>query len=89
MCPTFYPQSVIIVILAPKDSEAIVTKVGPGDGIALRIYSLAIKNLLEHLVSIIIPWVDIIQGCIKRGGCILLMTDSTTSKGWSRKTNFS
>jgi hypothetical protein len=45
----------------------------------------ASNNLLEHLASIISPWVDILTGRIKHGNCSLLMTDSTTSEGWLRK----
>ncbi len=49
----------------------------------------ASNNLLEHLAAIITPWVDIIRGCLKVGNCALSMTNSTTSEGWLRKTNFS
>ncbi len=49
----------------------------------------ASNNLLEHLVAIIMPWVNIIRGCLKSGDCALSMTNSTTSKGWLKKTNFS
>ena len=49
----------------------------------------ASNNLLEHLASIITPWVDILNGRLKKGDCSLSMTDSTTSEGWSRNTNFS
>ena len=49
----------------------------------------ASNNLLEHLAAIITPWIDLIQGRLKKGDCILSMTDSTTSEGWARKTNFS
>ena len=48
----------------------------------------ASNNLLEHIAAIITPWVDILAGRLKRGDCTLSMTDSTTSKGWLRKTNF-
>jgi hypothetical protein len=48
----------------------------------------ASNNLLEHLAGIISPWVDILAGRLKRGDCSLSMTDSTTSEGWLRKTNF-
>ncbi len=34
------------------------------------------------------PWVDIIAGRITKGDCALSMTDSTTSEGWLRKSNF-
>jgi hypothetical protein len=49
----------------------------------------ATNNLLEHIAAIITPWVDIIWGHLHSGGCALSMTDSTTSKGWLCKTNFS
>jgi hypothetical protein len=48
----------------------------------------ASNNLLEHMVSIISPWIDIIAGQLKDGDCSLSMTDSTTSEGRTRKTNF-
>ncbi len=48
----------------------------------------ASNNLLEHLASVISPWVDILAGRLKRGDCLLSMTDSTTSEGWLRKTNY-
>ena len=47
------------------------------------------NNLLEHMAAIITPWIDLIHGRLKEGDCILSMTDSTTSEGWARKTNFS
>jgi hypothetical protein len=49
----------------------------------------ATNNLLVHIAAIITPWVDIIWGRLHSGGCTLSMTNSTTSKGWLRKTNFS
>ncbi len=48
----------------------------------------ASNNLLEYIASIISPWVDMLAGCLSRGDCALLMTDSSTSAGWLRKTNF-
>lgn len=48
----------------------------------------ASNNLLEHIAAIITPWVDIIAGRLRKGDCALSMTDSTTSEGWLRKTNF-
>ena len=48
----------------------------------------ASNNLLEHIASIITVWIDIIMGRLKEGDCSLSMTDSSTSEGWSRKTNF-
>jgi hypothetical protein len=48
----------------------------------------ALNNLLEYITSIISPWVDLLSGRLNRGDCALSMTDSTTSAGWLRKTNF-
>jgi len=48
----------------------------------------ASNNLLEHLTAIITPWIEIIAGQLTKGDCALLMTDSTTSEGWLRKSNF-
>ncbi len=49
----------------------------------------ATNDLLEHIAAFITPWVDIIRGCLHSGACALSMTNSTTSEGWLRKTNFS
>ena len=49
----------------------------------------ASNNLLEHLASIVTPWIDMRLGRLQEGDCFLSMTDSTTSEGWSKKTNFS
>jgi hypothetical protein len=46
------------------------------------------NNLLEFLVAIIAPWIDIIKGWLNPGDCALSMTDSTTAEGWMRKSNF-
>jgi len=48
----------------------------------------ASNNLLEHLAAIITPWIDIVAGRITKGDCALSMTDSATSEGWLRKSNF-
>jgi hypothetical protein len=48
----------------------------------------ASNNLLEHLAAIITPWIDIFAGRLKEGNCALSMTNSTTSEGWLRKSNF-
>lgn len=64
------------------------------DGHAWRFYlppnllSRASNNLLEHLAAVITPWIDIINGRIQPNDCALSMTDSTTSAGWLRKSNF-
>jgi len=48
----------------------------------------ASNNLLEFMASIISPWIDIIAKRLSKSDCALSMTDSTTSAGWIRKTNF-
>jgi hypothetical protein len=48
----------------------------------------ASNNLLKHIAAIITLWVDIIAGRLTRGDCTLSMTNSTTSEGWLKKTNF-
>ena len=48
---------------------------------------LASNNLLEHLAVIISPWIEILAGRLKNQDCVLSMTDSTTAKGWLRKSN--
>jgi hypothetical protein len=48
----------------------------------------ASNNLLEYIASIITPWVDMLTGQLNQGDCALSMTDSSTSTGWLRKTNF-
>eukprot|EP00957_Ditylum_brightwellii_P201516 15326034-Ditylum_brightwellii.AAC.1 len=40
------------------------------------------------MASVITPWIDIIRGRLGKGDCSLSMTDSSTSEGWSAKTNF-
>jgi hypothetical protein len=47
------------------------------------------NNLLKHLAAVISLWVDILAGHQKNQDCILSMTDSTTAKGWLKKSNFS
>ena len=48
----------------------------------------ATNNLLEHIATIIGPWLDMIQGRLRKGDCKLSIADSTTSCGWRKKTNF-
>ena len=48
----------------------------------------ASNNLLEYIALIITPWIDMLAGRLNHGDCALLMTDSSTSAGWLRKTNF-
>eukprot|EP00957_Ditylum_brightwellii_P166582 12680293-Ditylum_brightwellii.AAC.1 len=47
------------------------------------------NNLLEHIAAVIILWVNVIEGRLDQGDCSLLMTDSSTSEGWLKKSNFS
>jgi hypothetical protein len=48
----------------------------------------ATLNMLEHLCSIIGPWIDLIEGNLPQFSCILAMGDSTTTAGWLQKSNF-
>ena len=45
------------------------------------------NNLLEHLATVISLWVDILAGRLNQQDCVLSMTNSTTAKGWLRKSN--
>ena len=60
------------------------------DGFAWRWYTpkqlkfRASNNFLEHLASIVSPWIDMLLGRLQKGDCFLSMTDSTTSEGWSK-----
>ncbi len=56
--------------------------------IPLELQFRASNNLLEHIACIVTVWIDIICGRLKKGDCCLSMTDSSTSEGWARKTNF-
>jgi hypothetical protein len=64
------------------------------EGFAWRFYipdhlqGRASNNLLEHIGCIVTPWIDMIAGRLGAGDCSLSMTDSSTSEGWQRKTNF-
>jgi hypothetical protein len=48
----------------------------------------ASNNLLEHVAAVITHCVDILAHRLQKGDCALSMTDSTTSEGWLRKSNF-
>jgi hypothetical protein len=48
----------------------------------------ASNNLLEYITSMISPWVNMLAGYLNKGDCLLVMTGSSTSAGWLRKTNF-
>ena len=48
----------------------------------------ATLNMLEFVASTIGPWIDIIENNLPPLSCILSMTDSTTTNGWLRKSNF-
>jgi hypothetical protein len=45
-------------------------------------------NSLEFMASLITIWVDVISGRILPEDCLLSQTDSSTSAGWLRKSNF-
>jgi hypothetical protein len=42
------------------------------------------NNLLKFLAAIITPWIDILSRHLNPEDCALLMTDSTTAKGWMK-----
>ena len=44
--------------------------------------------MLEFVTSTIGPWIDLIENNLPPLTCILSMTDSTTSAGWLKKSNF-
>ena len=44
--------------------------------------------MLEHVASTIGPWMDILMGDLQPLSCSISLTDSTTSAGWLRKSNF-
>ena len=70
-------------------SEGTVTRVSLGDiHFPLPFKFQASNNLLEYLAAVITPWMGIIMEHLREGDCALLMTDSTTSEGWLRKSNF-
>jgi hypothetical protein len=48
----------------------------------------ASNNLLEHLAMMITVEVEALAGRISKEDCVLSMTDSSTSEGWTRKSNF-
>ena len=45
------------------------------------------NNLLEHLATVITPWIDIIAKILGPGDYSLSMTYSSTSEVWLRKSN--
>ena len=45
-------------------------------------------NELKFLACVIYPWLDIINGRILNGDCILVMGDSTTAMGWLHKSKY-
>ena len=47
------------------------------------------NNLLDHLGSIFTPWIDTRLGRLQKRDCFLPTTNSSTPKGWSKKSNFS
>jgi hypothetical protein len=46
------------------------------------------NNVLEHIATVVTVWLDILAGRLKKGMCKLSMSDSTTSVGWLKKSNF-
>lgn len=48
----------------------------------------ATLNMLESQASTIGPWIDIIDRDLPEYSCTLSMTDSSTTQGWARKSNF-
>ena len=45
-------------------------------------------NMLEHVASVIGPWIDILSDDLPPHSCSISMTNNTTSAGWLRKSNF-
>ena len=56
--------------------------------IPLCLNFLASNNMLEHLATMITPWIDNIAKRLGHGDCSLSMKDSSTSEVWLRKSNF-
>ena len=56
--------------------------------ILLWLKFLASNNILEYLAKLINPLIDIIAKVLGPGDFILSMTDSSTSEGWLRRSNF-
>ena len=56
--------------------------------IPLDLRRRATINMLEHLASIVGPWIDIIERTLTPLSCSISLTDNTTSAGWLRKSNF-
>jgi hypothetical protein len=48
----------------------------------------ASNNLLEHLANVITVWIDVLAGRLTSGMCKLSFSDSMTSTGWMKKSNF-
>jgi hypothetical protein len=48
----------------------------------------SLQQPAQHLAAIITPWVDSLAGRLKNSDCAPSMTDSSTSEGWLRNTNF-
>ena len=45
--------------------------------------------MLEHVASIVGPWIDLLSEQLPPLSCSISLTDNTTSAGWLRKSNFS
>ena len=54
----------------------------------LHLFWRATLNMLEFVASTIGPWIDLIEQNLPPLSCILSMSDSTTSNGWLKKSNF-
>ena len=54
-----------------------------------HLFFRASNNLLEHMASIVTVLVEILAGRLKPGDCCLSMVDSSTSEGWTCRSNFS
>jgi hypothetical protein len=46
-------------------------------------------SLLEFLGGIICIWLEVLEGRVGQGSCLLAQGDSTSAAGWLRKSNFS
>ena len=68
-------------IVVCGELAAIALKVKPGNGNSQKICA-------ELIASKIGPWINLIENNLPPLSCVLSMTDSTTTNGWLRKTNF-
>ena len=80
LLPFKSPDRYIILTHAPPVSAATATKGTHGGSRS--------QKTSKFLAAIITPWINIINGRLKQEDCALLMTNSTTAKGWMKKSNF-